>query len=271
MENPRCHMKKSFVPHLLIRGSHSMAVLAGVLALAGSANAQVTGINSPITSYASIQFNDTTSFNPLFVPGSSYTSSSIPWGGGTQTLTPTTDPTTLDFAQGSINAAVIGGNYSLTLNNIVLDQAAVNTGYADLIMQFDVQFQIGGGGLAIQPTIFPNFAINGTVQSFGGFASVTGYISYYGTSTPDGVNGLMDTVNYNDVYNTPGNFNAVATGVPFNGFTDFLDPNSTLELVGDIDFRVDPADINVQSVPEPGGALLLGVAALGGLIWRRRP
>jgi hypothetical protein len=175
------------------------------------------------------------------------------------------------LAQGGLTAAVIAGNYSLSLNNVVLNQALVNTGHADLIFQFDVQFQIGGGGLAIQPTVFPNFAINGTVLSLGGFASVTGFINYYGASSSNGVFGLMDTVNYNDLYNTPGNFSAVATGVPVNGFTDLLDPNSTLELVGNIDFRVDPADINVQTVPEPASVLLVSMgAALCGFVLRRK-
>ncbi len=239
--------------------------------LADSVHAQVTGINTPISSYASIQFNDTTSFNPSVLPGSVYLSSISPWGGASQALALTTDPTTLDLAQGGLTAAVIAGNYSLSLNNVVLNQALVNTGHADLIFQFDVQFQIGGAGLAIQPTVFPNFAINGTVLNLGGFASVTGSIGYYGTSTSNGVFGLMDTVNYNDIYNTPGNFNAVATGVPVNGFTDLLDPNSTLTLVGNIDFRVDPADINVQTVPEPASVLLVSMGAvLCGFVLRRK-
>lgn len=241
------------------------------LLLADCVHAQVTGINAPAGSFASVQFDDTTSLNPLLLPGSSYSSYITPWGGASQALAPTTDPTTSDFAQGGITAAVIGGNYSISLNNVVLNQSLANTGYANLTLQFDVQFQIGPGGLPIQPTVFPNFAINGTVLSAGGFASVTGYINYYGTSTVDGVIGLMDTVNYNDMWNTPGNFNAIATGVPVNGFTDWLNPNSTLELVGDIDFKVDPADINAQSVPEPASVLLVSMGAvLCGFVLRRK-
>ncbi len=246
-----------------------IVTFVGGLFLGDSAHAQVTVINTPVSSFASIQFNDTTSLNPLSQPGSTYSSSISPWGGASQTLAPTTDPTTVDFAQGSLTAAVIGGNYSVSLNNVVLNQALVNSGHADLIFQFDVEFQIGAAGLPIQPTIFPNFAINGTVLNLGGFASVTGFIQYYGTSSSNGVSGLMDTVNYNDVYNTPGNFSAVATGVPVNGFTDLLDPNSTLTLIGNIDFKVDPADINVQSVPEPGSGLLVSIAILSGLLWLR--
>ncbi|MGD0058642.1 MAG: PEP-CTERM sorting domain-containing protein [Verrucomicrobiia bacterium] len=247
-----------------------IASICGLL-LANSVHAQVTGINTPAGSFASIQFNDTTSLNPLLQAGSTYSSSISPWGGASQALAPTTDPTTSDFAQGGLTAAVNAGNYSISLNNVVLNQALVNSGYANLIFQFDVQFQIGPGGLPIQPTVFPNFAINGTVLNVGGFASVTGFISYYGTATVDGVVGLMDTVNYNDTYNTPGNFNAIATGVPVNGFTDQLNPNSILTLVGNIDFRVDPADINVQTVPEPStvGLVVVGLLGVAGLRRRR--
>jgi hypothetical protein len=242
----------------------------GSLLLSDSAHGQITGINTPAGSFASIQFNDTTSLNPLSQAGSTYSSFISPWGGASQALALTTDPTTLDLAQGGLTAAIIAGNYSIALNNVVLNQALTNTGYANLILQFDVEFQIGAGGLAIQPTVFPNFAINGTVLNAGGFASVTGFISYYGTATVDGVIGLMDTVNYNDTYNTPGNFSAVATGVPVNGFTDRLNPNSILTLVGDIDFKVDPADINVQTVPEPASGLLVGLGAVLSVFLLRR-
>lgn len=252
----------------LLRTITIVIAFAGGLLLGGPAHAQVTVVNAPVGSLASIQFNDTTSLNPSLQPGSTYSSNISPWGGASQALAPTTDPTTLDFAQAGLTAAVVAGNYSTALNNVVLNQALVNSGHADLIFQFDIQFQIGPAGLPIQPTVFPNFAINGTVLNAGGFASVTGFINYYGTSTVDGVIGLMDTVNYNDLYNTPGNFNAIATGVPVNGFTDTLNPNSTLTLVGSIDFRVDPADINVETVPEPGPGLLVGFALLSGLLWR---
>jgi len=45
-------------------------VLAGGLLLTSSARAQITVINTPITSYGSILFNDTTSYNSFYFPGS---------------------------------------------------------------------------------------------------------------------------------------------------------------------------------------------------------
>jgi hypothetical protein len=248
--------------------------LAGGLLLTSSARAQITVINTPITSYGSILFNDTTSYNSFLLPGitsvNPYTS---PWGGGnsvSQNLGLTTDPVTSDFAQGIITVSGSGNNYNIALTGVTLNQAAGNTGYADLIFQFSVEFQLGGGGLLSQPTLFPNFAVSGTVQNSGNFASVTGYINYYGTDYY-GVYGLLDTVNYNDVYNTPGPFNGTAIGVPVNGTTPNLSPNTTLDLVGYLDFRVDPASINVETVPvpEPGSGLLLGFAGASGFLWRK--
>jgi hypothetical protein len=246
--------------------------LAGGMLTADSARAQITGLNTPITSYGSILFNDTTSYNTFSLPGitsvNPYTS---PWGGGnsvSQNLGLTTDPVTTDFAQGTLTISGLGTFYNIALIGVTLNQAAGNTGYADLIFQFSVEFQLGPAGLLSQPTLFPNFAVSGTVQNSGNFASVTGYINYFGTDYY-GVYGLLDTVNYNDVYSTPGSFSAIATGIPVIGTTPNLSPNTTLDLVGYLDFRVDPASINVENVPEPSSGLLLGFAGVSGLLWRK--
>jgi hypothetical protein len=260
----------------LLRSLVNTLALTGGLLLVDSSRAAVTSvINSPVGSYATIQFIDTTSLNPSFNPGTTSLNQNItPWGGAApinNTLSTTTDPVTFDFAQGDIVANVIGGNYSIALNNVVLNQIAGNTGFADLIFSFSVEFQLDGAGLLSQATVFPNFSVNGTVQSsIGSFASVNGNINYYGTDYY-GVYGLLDTVNYNALFNTPGNFSSIISGVSINVTTPNLAPNTVLDLVGYLDFKVDPASINAETVPvpEPGSGLLLGFAAVSGLLWRR--
>lgn len=253
----------------------TLALTDGLL-LCDSAKAQVVGINTPGSSYSSILFNDTTSFErgQFFLGTTSINQNISPWGGAAtinNTLALTTDPVTSDFAQGNITADVIAGNYSIALNNVVLNQAPNNGGFADLIFQFSVEFQLDPIlGLPSQATVFPNFSVNGTVPYFGNFASVNGYINYYGVNVA-GPSLLLDTVNYNSLFNTTGSFSSTVNGTPVNGITPNLLANSTLTLVGYIDFKVDPASINAETlpVPEPGSGLLLGLAAVSGLLWRK--
>jgi len=259
-------MKSSVLKSLTI-----ITASMGGLFLGGSARAAVVStINSPISSVASISFVDTNSLSPSLVPGGFYNQTVSPWGGPapiTGTLPLTTDPIG-DFAKGIITADVIGGNYSLTLNSVLLNQAALNTGSADLIFRFSVEFQLDAAGLPSQPTVFPNFIVNGTVQNTSGsFAAVKGFINYSAVNTAGAIS-LVDTVNYNALFNTPGNFSGTVAGVPTFGITPTLVPNTTLTLSGMIDFTVDPANISAESVPEPGSGLLVGIAVLSGLLWR---
>src|SRR6266404_7826973 len=257
---------------LSIRNTITIVIASiGGLLLGDSARAAVVStINSPAGSFASISFVDTNSLDPSLVPGGNYNQTVSPWGGAApinNTLPLTIDPIG-DLAKGNITADVIAGNYSLTLNSVQLNQAVLNTGFADLIFRFSVEFQLDGAGLPSQATVFPNFAVNGTVQNSGsGFAAVKGFINYSGVNTA-GTISILDTVNYNALFNTPGNFNGTVAGIPVNGTTPTLAPNTTLTLSGMIDFTVDPANINVETVPEPGSGLLVGFAVLSGLLWR---
>ena len=150
---------------------------------------------------------------------------------------------------------------------MTLSQLPVNTGQALLWFHFNIEYQLDPAGLPLQTTLYPNFVVNGTVQpTAGSFAAVNGFIDYYGVNTA-GTLTLLDTVNYNSTWNTPGSFTGTAFGVPVSGTTPALVGNTTLTLIGDIRFVVDPATINAETIPEPAS---IGLLALGGLLMVRR-
>jgi MYXO-CTERM domain-containing protein len=158
------------------------------------------------------------------------------------------------------------------LNNITLTQPSVNTGFAELNVQFGVQYQVGAGGLSAAAVQFPNFLISGTVQPpLTSYASLSGYINYFAVNAA-GVGSLVDTVNYNWFYNTPGTFSGLSVvGVPVNPLLSAIGPNSTLVVTGSLTFVVDPASITVQTVPEPASQALALVALTGlAAVCRRR-
>ena len=79
-------------------------------------------------------------------------------------------------------------------------------------------------------------------------------------------------MNYNWFYNTPVLFSGVSVlGTPVNPTLPAIGPNSTLVVTGSLTFVVDPASINVETVPEPGlaGAGGRGTGSLAA-VWRRR-
>ena len=246
-----------------------------VAIFSGAAQAAIIGIGTPSSSFASIQFNDTTSVNPSAQPGvTNYTTTSPGWNGSSFTMPTQTDPVTFDQATGNLLGQIINQTtYAVSLNGVTLTQLAVNTGYAKLNLSFDIQYVLDAGGLASQATLFPTFNVNGTVQPAStGFAEFGGTIDYYGTST-SGTFGLIDTVTYGTtggtpyVWNTPGPFSATVTGVPVVGTTPMLQGNTDLYLVGNFMFTVDPATINIATVPEPATMCMLG---LGGLLLHRK-
>jgi hypothetical protein len=252
----------------------AIAGLAASLSISPAAEAAIIGINTPVTSVASIYFDDTNSSAPPNGVTNSGPSVS-PWNGSTLTLPATVDPITGDFATGSIDASFVPSSniYAVNLSAITLSQVVTNTGFADMGFNFTVEYQLDALGLPAQPTLYPNFLVNGTVQNMAGsFALVSGFIDYYGVNTA-GTIGLLETVNYSSIWNTPGPFSGTAFGIPVNGITPQLPANSTLLLTGFIHFVVDPATINAQSlqVPEPSTWVLsaIGLAGLG-LAGRRR-
>lgn len=248
--------------------SSSLAALAAAILTGTCAQAQITGINS-VSSSAAIQFDDTTSFDPLLTPGTTNTTLTNPaWTGATWSFPFTTDPVTSDTAQGDIAATFAGNTYAINFTNVALTQALLNTGTAHLIFTFAVEFQLGALGLPSQGTLFPLFNVNGTVQP-AGFALVGGFINYNAVNTA-GTISTVETVNYNQLFNLPGAFIGSATGTPVNGTTPALVANTTLTLSGVITFQVDPASIHANSVmvPEPSSALLALLSAP--LLLRRR-
>lgn len=193
------------------------------------------------------------------------------WNGSPVSLSQT-DPTTSDSASGILDASGFGGfNYPLVLNNVTLTQPNVNTGHADLQFYLGVSYVLGVSGLPSAPVQYPNFLVSGTVQSAGtGYASISGTLYYEDVNTT-GVGSLIDTVNYNWLYNTPGTFSSLpVNGSPTSANLPTIPFGDTLDVWGDITFEVDPASITVETVPEPATYLLASLGLVGLLMIGRR-
>lgn len=246
-----------------------ISIICGLL-IAGSVGAQITGINSGISSGA-VYFADNNSFNPGPNPGSVYSQYSAGWNGSPLSLSQT-DPTTLDSASGILDASGFGGfNYPILLNNVTLSQPSVNTGHADLTFQLGISYALGISGLPTALVQYPNFLISGTVQPAStSYASVSGSLYYYDVDAA-GVGTLIDSVNYSWNYSTPGTFGPTpVNGSPINANLPTISAGNTLDILGYITFKVDPASINVETVPEPGTFLLAGLGLAGLLMIGRR-
>jgi len=241
--------------------------LIGSLVSGHSARAQISGIN-PVNSFATLKFDDTLSLNPSANPGSLYTANSGPWIGAPTLALNQTDLTTLDFANANIGATFAGPSYSINFSTLTLTQPSVNSGNAELFVNFYVEYTVSSA-LAAQPTLFPTFFLSGTVQpGSSSYALMNGTINYYAVNAA-GINAIVDTVTYGYFNGIPGPFNATVLGAPSFGTTPAILAGSTLGLAGSFVFTVDPASFTATTVPEPGVGVLLGLAAAAGL-WRRR-
>ena len=245
------------------------STLAAGLLSATCAQAQTLAIN-PALSSATITFNDTNSLAGGF-PGALYNVPMPAWSGGLFSLSQT-DGTTTDTALGSITAAGGVGGYSFNFPSVTLTQAIPNTGFAILNFAFTIVYNITGGALVL-PAQFPIFSVNGTTQAPAGFAAINGSIDYIGFDAAASYS-VLETVNYNQTYTfPPGTFGGPVSGVPvfggpINGGTGLI-AGTTLTLVGNLNFKVDPASINATTVPEPSSALL-ALLSLPLLLARRR-
>lgn len=264
-------MKTHLAPSIL-------AAVTAALLTGTSAQAQITGINAASSS-ASLQFDDTNSSNgiTLLSGGTTTVSTGPSWNGSLFTNVFPFDPNTLDTAQGDISAAFAGNSYAINFANVMLTQPFLSTkGFALLIFNFYVEYQLGAAGLPSQATLFPAFIVSGTVQPGPiGFASVNGSIIYHGViapAPPGATPVTLDTVNYAGTYSGAGPFfNATVPSFPTVGTTPALEPNTTFTVSGTMTFTVDPAEINATSVtvPEPSTALL-ALLSLPLLLARRR-
>src|SRR4051794_12226146 len=93
----------------------AVLALLGSLSVSAVSQAAITGINTPVTSGASINFDDTNSVAPPAGVTNSGPSVS-PWTGATLTLPSTTDPNTADTATGSIGATFTPSSNIYALN-----------------------------------------------------------------------------------------------------------------------------------------------------------
>ena len=247
-----------------------ISIICGLL-IAGSVGAQITSINSGIST-GGVQFSDFNSFNPSHNPGGSYSQGGGSWNGSPVSLSQT-DPTTLDNATGTLDASGFGGyNYPLVLNNVTLSQASGNTGHADLSFYIVLTYALGAGGLPSANVQYPNFLVSGTVQpAAGSYASISGTLYYYDVNNLTGTGPVIDSVNYSWSYNIPGTFPAMpVNGFPSSPTLPTIPAGDTLSIQGDITFEVDPASINVETVPEPSTFVLAGIGLAGMLAIRRR-
>jgi hypothetical protein len=232
----------------------------GWLVAGARGDAAILGINTPTSSFAAIQFDDTNSVGPP--AGITNTGPSVsPWNGSLITLPLTTDPNTLDQASGDLVASFAGNSYALTFSNIFLSQPAITTtGFATLAFSFSIEFQLDALGLPLQPTLFPTFFLSGTVQTPpGSFAAFAGSLDYYGVNTA-GTVFQLDSVSYAGLWTTPGPFSATVFGTPTFGSTPALFPGTFLQIDGSFKFQVDPASIggySLMAVPEPGTLCIL--------------
>ncbi|HEX4343531.1 MAG TPA: PEP-CTERM sorting domain-containing protein, partial [Verrucomicrobiae bacterium] len=69
----------------------------------------------------------------------------------------------------------------------------------------------------------------------------------------------------------PGAFlNLSVTGTPINGSTPALGPNTVFDVVGNLTFEVDPAQLTANPVPEPTSLAVVGMGTVSLLVARRR-
>jgi hypothetical protein len=240
-----------------------LATLAATLVFATAAHAAFSGINPTPLTNANIRFGDAASFNGPFNGGTYNSPVANPWNGALNSLPYTLDGATGDDAQGDIFATFTATTYDLVVPLAMVQQAIGNTGSAILQFNAVVEFQTDAFGFPVNPTLFPTFFINGTVQP-GGFADFTGSITYTSVA-----NGLVDTVNYTYNNVTPGAFSATVNGVAGSGTTPAMPAFDTLTLVANFAFTVDPASISATTVPEPSSAVLT-LLSLPFLLRRRR-
>jgi hypothetical protein len=221
--------------------------LLSILLWAGSAKAQITGINAVGNSFATNDFIDQASFNP--VPngygGDYFLGTGNNWNGSSATFAKT-DPVTSDNSAVTFVAGYTATTYNVSLNNVAFSQHSGNTGSAYDAIGYDIQFQIGPSGLTTPPAIYPNLVVSGTLQT-GGSASIQGNVYYYDSSY-----NLLDTVTYTWSTSTAGPFPStpVPTTITSANLPSFA-ANTVLNVQGFWTINVDPGTLNVATVAPP--------------------
>jgi PEP-CTERM motif len=168
-----------------------------------------------------------------------------------------------------VGGFVVAGANSVTSTFVQVPQASFllqqpgAVGYAYTQLNFSIDYAVGAGGLA-GGIGSAGYNVFGNVLG-AGFAEFGAQAIFWDVT---GAPVQLGQLNLNFLQNGAGAFNQILAN---NAFIAGMAGAGTLRITGDIYWHGDPADIEVQSVPEPASFVLLGSGLVGlGLYWRRR-
>ena len=166
----------------------------------------------------------------------------------------------------SANSSIVGGINGIgattndaTLNaNMSLTQTA--GGYAYEQIDFGIDYNVAVGAVTQGSLVTRGFMVTGSVGTSAGFAQFGGQLTYWNATT--GVP-LGAPLTFSFFHAGGGPF---AAFVPASQFESQVVGGDILRVTGDLFVIGDPAQINVQLVPEPATWVLATVGLVGALL-----